>query len=30
MPQRLPIAPPLRGGLSPQEETSLDPKIKEL
>ena len=30
MPQRLPIAPPLRGGLTPQEETSLDPKIKEL
>lgn len=30
MPQRLPIAPPLRGGLSPQEETSLDPKMKEL
>lgn len=30
MPQRLPIAPPLRGGLSQQEETSLDPKMKEL
>ena len=30
MPQRLSIAPPLRGGLSQQEETSLDPKMKEL